>query len=163
MIPKLADSVVHSAEKFELLVDETPFPWLISYAGPRFARLRDDLYRVDVSIFTMTAKDRGFGPISFFDHEGQTPMIAGVAFPWIITEDGISYHRSRTTVPTIRLGFFARTVVSDKKIPDLRSFRHGSKSIHDVEGNYWGEHGGPGELYAEVLAFDDSGQIAGDC
>lgn len=119
-------------------VDGQPFPWHISEDGARFTRLLDDFYRVDVDILPiLRAKPDNKLPTGgrlyrdartkeearseeVRDSRDGGLFIAGVEFPWVIAEDGIAYTRSRTTVATITLSFFAESVDTDGEVTDER-------------------------------------------
>lgn len=140
-------------------VDGQPFPWLTSGdhdEQTKFTRLRDDLYRVDVTILAIRSNgesaikpelnDEGRVLIrqqSFVDQslfEGSTtpgqPIIAGLEFPWLLSGDGVSYQRSHKMLPRIKLAFFARHVDADCEIPDERDV---DQTIVDNGSGVWKE------------------------
>lgn len=50
-----------------------------------------------------------------------TPIIGGVAFPWMITADGYSFTVVHNGLPMLRLAFFAERV-HDERTTDLCNF-----------------------------------------
>lgn len=98
-------------------VDDKPFPFYITPAGPKFARYRDDLYRVTVTIIAVARSAR-----STFEIQAEPcvdVLICGRAFPWTIDDDGVRYTTGgRTDLPTVTLSFLAAHVDADCEIPD---------------------------------------------
>jgi hypothetical protein len=135
---KPADSVVCRNAEYRLEVDGRPFPWHIDERGPRFTRLLDDLYRVDLTVLCVR-RDRSddSGSYETFDDSFYgRPIIAGLPFPWEITSEGVSYNRSRTTIATVRLAFFAKDVDTDGEVFDVRRHDH---TIHGLNGDLYHE------------------------
>jgi hypothetical protein len=141
MIPKPAETVVYrhactckSASQLprgdepehRFDVDGERFPWYMAPEGPRFTRLMDDLYRVDLTIYGLLNDDLVEpGPVviaeeTFADHQHKPLRIAEREFPWEICAEGFTYHRSYKTMPEVRLGFFVKSVDTDGVVTDLR-------------------------------------------
>lgn len=109
----------HAEHRFD--VDGESFPWYIHEDGPSFTRLKDDLWRIDV---------RMYGHLQdglFHDSNGGVVIdaqpnliISGREFPWAISGDGFTYHRSHKELASVRLGFFAEHVDTDGQFNDLR-------------------------------------------
>lgn len=101
----------HAEHRFD--VDGQEFPWYLHEEGPRFTQVDENLYMIHVRIFTGLVGGR-FG--AFVHDYPKPPIIAGITFPWLIDEYGITYRCSRTEAPTVELSFFARYVDADFQI-----------------------------------------------
>jgi hypothetical protein len=115
-------------------VDGEDFPWLLTERGPTVSRLRDDLFVVDVEIILLT-KDRGetrtgegaycdLLSFSWVADAGTIapaiPIIGGVEFPWLLTMDERVLTFGHTMLPKLALRFFAKNVIGNSPVEDLR-------------------------------------------
>lgn len=100
-------------------VDGEDFPWLISERGPVVKRLHDDLYSVDVEIVLVDKATFDYVPF-VNDWIPVIPIIGGVEFPWLLTEDECHLTFGRKVVPKLRLAFIARHVGANIPIEDCR-------------------------------------------
>jgi hypothetical protein len=158
MAPEVAETVVHRGPPtYRFDVDDAPFPWYVTERGPSFVQLLDDLWRVDVTILCerfgrRQYQHQSFSDVIFTDDEFSSPKIAGLTFPWTITSEGITYHRSNTTLATVRLGFYTKTVDTDSKHLDLRCRGGGlgGAPIYDLDGNIHGHRMSHERLEADV-------------
>lgn len=92
----------------EFLVDGAPFPWPIAEDGPRARKVGDTLHLVEVEIFAVDSFSHADNPV--MSGGWSQPCISGIEFPWLISEDGLTYQASRFDVATVTLAFFADTV-----------------------------------------------------
>lgn len=103
-------------------VDGEPFPWWVSEEGPSFKKLATDLYLVKVRIIaTHTPMDdlaEGFSHGGLPSGEDwPQPVILGIEFPWLISEDGFIYRsQGCKDIPTVELGFFTESVEGVSRI-----------------------------------------------
>lgn len=123
--PRIAKTVVADANAGEncFLVDGEPFPWYITEDGPIARKIADDLYQVHVLIYTcLFSGDQLHG----LHHEDKditwdNPILSGIQFPWLITQDGFTYRASSLDVPSVELEFFAESVegvpIEDAPLP----------------------------------------------
>lgn len=129
-MPDFAGQVVVDVEKRKFDVDGKPFPWYLEDKEPEVKWLRDDLSSVKVTIFA----HEGFS----CEGIGKSPVIAGIEFPWYITEDGFEYRAARGHVPTVTLAFLARQVLGigqEDLRPGIYSFNGDrvARGCHDTE------------------------------
>ncbi|MCV7174935.1 hypothetical protein [Mycolicibacterium sphagni] len=100
-------------------VDGEPFPWYITEDGPRFTRLRDDMYLVHVRIIGILRESgEGFTGNIFQHTYPRRIELAGHPFPWVIHEDGITYRSARMEAAYVELAFLAESIDVDCEIAD---------------------------------------------
>lgn len=126
-------------------VDGKPFPWVLPEDhGVVFTRLLDDLWRIDIQFFAIPTN--GLKPVipegesvvfSQVFRGWQQPVIAGIEFPWVISDDGVAFQCGGKILPRVTLAFFARDVDTDGPWIDQRDRRG---EIVDNTGSLW-RHG----------------------
>lgn len=100
-------------------IDGEEFPWLISDRGPVVRQLRDDFYTIDVEIAMVDKMT--FDYLALGDHcPPVVPVIGGVEFPWLLTDDECHLTFGHKVIPTLRLVFIARNVDANIPIEDCR-------------------------------------------
>ena len=124
-------------------IDGEDFPWYISERGQIVTRVMDDLYVVDVEIIEL-CKEPGehylytldFGYTSDRCSVPNIPVIGGVEFPWLLTDDVMTLTFGHKQFPTLHLKFFAESVDANIPIDDQRAahrdkeiFRNGGELI----------------------------------
>jgi hypothetical protein len=107
----------HPEHRFD--VDDKPFPWHLTEAGPSFVKWSEHLYVVSVNIIPML-RDANARPhtADFSHHIADQPVICGVEFPWMITEHGFTYRSSQQRT-VLYLAFEAESVDVDCPIPQV--------------------------------------------
>lgn len=118
-------------------VDGEPFPWYISEKGPQVTRLADDFWRIDIEILGLARiVTEAMLPIGSSGRMGEIPVIGGIAFPWLMTEEGWSMTAGHKQIPTVTLGFLARNVDTNTPVTDLRE-QWADRAIWANGGDCW--------------------------
>lgn len=112
-------------------VDGEDFPWLISDSGPTVSRVADDLYIVAVELLLIVAPpdyrvlDFAYTcePESYVGGRCSVPfvpVIDGVEFPWLLTDDGCRLKFGHKMLPELTVAFFAHHVDANIPVVDVR-------------------------------------------
>lgn len=109
-------------EEHRFEVDGKDFPWFLSARGPVVTRYADDLWRIDIDLFAIDHDTWKTLPIAVTPGMcgGADLEIGGVAFPWLMTQEGWTLTSSSKQLLTLTLGFFTRNVDTNMPYTDQR-------------------------------------------
>lgn len=152
VLERIAKEVI--VEEFDMIVDGKPFPWLLSERGPLVTKFADDYYVVDVEIIAINREnyeylDFGCKSLDGSNNVPAIPVIGGVEFPWVLTDDALTLTFGYKQYPLLHLRFPARNVSGDVQINDHRH-------VCDDQYCYGGHlvHAGPPSEARELILPD---------
>lgn len=125
-IPNLAREVrLEQAPTHAFVVDGKTFPYLLSMTGPVVIRVSDELFKISLEILLYSQDERsalsiGYAADSVGLYSPNIPIIDGKDFPWVCDDSGFKVSFSHKQIPTLTLTMYARSVVGDYPIVDVR-------------------------------------------
>lgn len=125
MIPDLV-VIRNDHSPYMFTVDGVRFPWYVSERGPLITRVANDLYIVDVEVFLMGNEDQKLVEFALKSSDPDVwavpyvPLLGGVEFPWLITDDEMVLRFSHKQLPALSVRFYAHDVDTNLDVTDER-------------------------------------------